>query len=85
MKIDPDMEDDAPRVVTLSKAGVAAQDLLFFLMDNQNQRACDVASEKARQISETLQRMTISSRQVQQPLTSFTSDLMNLCHFRAHK
>ena len=65
------MEDEAPRVITPSKARVAAQDVLFFLRDNQNQRACDSRSEKAREISEHLKRMAISSRQVQRPITDF--------------
>ena len=71
---DPEMEEEAPRVVTLRNARVAAQDVLYFLMDNQDQRACNVLSEKAGEISEHLKQMTISSRLVQQPITAFFDD-----------
>ncbi len=79
------MEDEAPRVVTFSKAGVSAKDVIFFLVDNQNQRASDEASENALEISELLQRMTISSHECNSPLYFFSSDPMNLCHFCALK
>jgi hypothetical protein len=68
---DPDMVEEAPQILSLRDARVAAQGVLYFLMDNQNQRACNALSEKAREISEHLKRMAISSRHEQRPITDF--------------
>lgn len=68
---DPEMVEEAPQILSLRDARVAAQGVLYFLMDNQNQRACNALSEKAREISEHLKRMAISSRHEQRPITDF--------------
>ena len=65
---DPEMVEEAPQILSLRDARVAAQGVLYFLMDNQNQRACNALSEKAREISEHLKRMAISSRHEQRPI-----------------
>jgi hypothetical protein len=68
---DPEMIEEAPQILTLHNARVAALGVLYFPMDIRDQRACNSLSEKAHEISEHLKRIAISSCHVQQPITAF--------------
>ena len=67
----PSSSEEPRRHLSLREARQSARDLLFFCADNQEQRACNKASELFRQGLELLESVMFTSRHVQTKMDRF--------------